>query len=415
MSRVVIVGAGQAGGQAAAFLARNNFPGEILLLGEEPLAPYERPPLSTAVLQGARQPADGIFASAALLCELGVELQLGRPVAALDPGSRTLAFADGGALTYDQLLLTTGARPRALPLPGAGLDGVFLLRRAEDARAIAARLRPGAKLAVIGGGFIGLEVAASARQRGCHVTVVEAAPRILGRSLPAEAAAAMAGLHQDMGVKILTGASIAALEGDASDGNGRLRGIALADGRLLPAEIAVVGIGITPETTLARQAGLAVDDGIITDEFSRSSDPQIFAAGDCARAFLPRYGALLRLESYQNANLQAENVARSILGEASPYDPVPWLWSDHYGWTLQTAGFPALAEEVIQRGGGEDGKRLFFSLQGGKLIGIAGLGKGAAVAKDVRLAQMMMERGLSPDLSALADPGRPLKKLLVVR
>ena len=309
MSRLVIVGAGQAGGQAAAYLARNSFDGEILLLGEESLPPYERPPLSKAVLKGERQPEDGIFVSAEELAGLGVELRLGCEVVALERATQEVVLGGGDRVGYDKLLLTTGGRPRALALPGSGLDGVFLLRHAEDARGLMARLKPGAKIAVIGGGFIGLEVAASARQCGCDVTVIEAAPRILGRALPLEAAEAMAALHRAQGVEILTATAIAAFAGGES-----LEGIQLADGRLVPADVAVVGIGITPETALAEAAGLDVDDGILTDAYGQTSDPQIFAAGDCTRAYLPRYGAQLRLESYQNANLQSENVARSIMG-----------------------------------------------------------------------------------------------------
>ena len=407
MSRVIIVGAGQAGGQAAAYLARNGFDGEIFLLGEEALPPYERPPLSKAVLKGERQPEDGVFVSAEDLAGLGVELRLGCAVAALDRAAGQVLLGGGGdTVSYEKLLLTTGGRPRALPLPGSDLDGVFLLRHAEDARGLAARLQSGVSLAVIGGGFIGLEVAASARQRGCAVTVIEAAPRILGRALPPEAAAAMADLHREQGVEILTDRGIEGFAGET-----RLSGIRLADGGLVPADVAVVGIGITPETALAEAAGLEVDDGILTDEFGQTSDPQIFAAGDCARAYLPRYGARLRLESYQNANLQAENVARSIMGESGAYDPVPWLWSDHYDWTLQTAGFPAAGDRVVVREY-DDGKRLFFALEGSQFKGVAGLGRGASIAKDLRVAQMMLERGLSPDPAVLADPNRPLKKLL---
>lgn len=407
MEHVVIVGAGQAGGRTARALREQGFEGEITLIGDEPLLPYERPPLSKAVLKGESSIDDVMLADEAAYQEHNIIFKASCAAKEIDVSAKKLVLDDGSSLSYDHLVLATGGRAKALPLPGADLDGVFLLRTAADAEALSSVLKPDARIAVVGGGFIGLEVAASAKQKGCEVVVLEGFERILARSLPAEAAADVAKVHGDQGVKIRTNVRITGFRG--SD---RVEAVEFEDDDALEVDAVVVGIGIYPEVVLAEQAGLKVDNGIVTDEHGRASIEGIYAAGDCAAAFIPRYGRNVRLESYQNANLQSANLARTIRGEPRVYDPVPWLWSDQYDWNLQTAGFPNEFDQVVKRGAVADGAVVYFSLKDGELRGVAGLGQGAAIAREVRFSQMMMEKGISPSAESLADPDVALKDLL---
>ncbi len=406
MTHVVIVGAGQAGGRAALSLRRRGFQGEITLVGEEPLPPYERPPLSKGVLTDQATIEKGFLAAEESYAEAEIALRLGARVVALDRAARRVELADGGPLSYDTLVLATGAEPRRLPLPGSDLTGVLLLRSAEDALALKARLSLG-PLVVVGGGFIGLEVAASARSLGCRVTVLEAAERILGRSTPAVMADAIAALHADKGVEIITSARIEGFEG-----GGEVTGVRLGDGRVLPAATVLVGIGILPRTALAEAAGLEVDNGILTDACGRTSDPDVFAIGDCARFHMARYGRQARLESFQHADRHGEALAALLCGEEGTYDPVPWLWSDQFDWTLQTAGFFDEADAFVTRPLDEAGAHLLFALSDGRLCAVAGLGPAMKVGQPVRLTQMMIERGRRPSAEDLADPAKALKKLL---
>ncbi len=407
MEHVVIVGAGQAGGRTARALREQGFEGEITLIGEEPLLPYERPPLSKAVLKGEAGVEDGMLADEDAYLQHNITFKGTCRAEALDAEGRTVGLCDGSSLTYDHLVLTTGGVAKNLPVPGSDLAGVHLLRTAAHASALSEELKEGARIAIVGGGFIGLEVAASARQRGCEVTVLEGFERILARSLPEATAADVASVHAQNGVEIRTNVRIASLRG-----KGRVEAVVFEDASELPVDAVVVGIGIAPDTKLAEAGGLEVDNGIVTDQFGRTSKARIYAAGDCASAFMPRYGRHVRLESYQNANLQPANLARTIRGEERVYDPVPWLWSDQYDWNLQTAGFPNEFDTVVSRGSAGEGAVVYFSLKDGVLKGVAGLGQGAAIARDVRFCQMMMERGISPPADRLADPDVALKDLL---
>ncbi|MEM7429806.1 MAG: FAD-dependent oxidoreductase [Pseudomonadota bacterium] len=407
MEHVVIVGAGQAGGRTARALREQGFEGAITLVGDEPLLPYERPPLSKAVLKGEASIDDVMLADEEAYNTHNITFISDCAAEALDPAAHSLELSDGRALQFDHLVLTTGGRAKALPLPGADLAGIHLLRTAADATSVSGTLKKGARIAIIGGGFIGLEVAASARQCGCEVVVLEGFERILARSLPSEAAADVAAVHAGNGVEILTGAKISGFVGPD-----QVTAVNLDGSAPLPVDAVIVGIGIYPETALAEAAGLDVDNGIVTDEVGRASAPGIYAAGDCAAAFMPRYGRHVRLESYQNANLQAANLARTIRGEPRVYDPVPWLWSDQYDWNLQTAGFPNEFDQIVSRGSRAEGAVVYFSLQNGELRGVTGLGQGTAIARDVRFSQMMMEKGISPAPEQLADTEIALKDLL---
>jgi 3-phenylpropionate/trans-cinnamate dioxygenase ferredoxin reductase subunit len=409
VERVVIIGAGQSGGRAAALLRQEGFGGEIALLGAEAHAPYERPPLSKAVLKGEKPAADCFLYDEPFYAENRIDLRTGARAAAIDTGARTVTLEDGQTLSYGALILATGGVVKTLPLPGAALAGIHVVRTLEDSAALGALLKPGAKVAVIGGGFIGLETAASARQMGCAVTVLEGAPRILGRSAPEAVAAAVARLHEEHGVDIRLNVRIEGFEGDDA---GRVTGVRFQDGSVQPADAVVIGIGISPDTALAEAAGIPCEDGILVDEFGAAQVPGVYACGDCARAQNPRYGEAIRLESWQNADMQARAVARAICEKAEAYAPVPWLWSDQYDWTLQTAGFPHRADTLITRGRFEDENLLFLSLDSGRLMGAAGLGKPTQIAKDVRIAQQMMERGVNPTPEALADEETPLRKVM---
>ncbi len=392
MAAIVIVGAGECGARAALTLREAGHEGPVILLGEEPHLPYERPPLSKTI------PVEPVFtATEAAFAAAGVELRRGARVAEIDRAARCVRLADGGSVDYDRLLLATGARARILP----GLEAAATLRTLDDARAILGRIGPGVRLAVIGGGFIGLELAATARGAGATVTVLEAADRPMARGVPAEIAAVIAARHAAEGVEIVTGARIAAVRAD---------GVDLADGRSLAADLVVAGVGAVPNTGLAAAAGLSVENGIVVDERLATGDPAVFAAGDCC-AF-PWRGRRIRLESWRNAQDQGVHVARAMLGDPAPYARVPWFWSDQYDLGLQIAGLPDPAAPSIRRE--RPGEGLFlFQLDGdGRLASAAGVGGGATAGREIRIAEMLIERGARPDPAALADPGVNLKSLL---
>lgn len=406
MSRTIVVGGGQAGGRCAMTLRTKGYQGDILLLGDEPDPPYRRPPLSKTVLLGENTVEDGYFRPLAEYADHDIEVRLEQSVEEVDTDGRRVRLGGGSSEAFDQLVLATGASPRALPVPGHDLDRVFLLRTAGDARAIKAQLLPERRIVIIGGGFIGLEVAASARRLGCRVIVLEAQDRILSRSVPADAAGAVARVHADQGVEIRTGIRL-----EAFQGNGAVAGVVLSDGEVIEADAVIVGIGITPNTGLADRAGLEVSDGIVTDEFGRASVSGIHAAGDCAACYLPRYRRHVRLESFQNADQQGMNVAATIAGEPAGYDPVPFVWSDQYQHVLQTAGFPGEGDHHVQRGSVDDRNLVMFSFSGGRFVGVTGWGQGRLIAKDIRGAQSLMQKGVHPDPEQLADPDIVIKDL----
>lgn len=407
MSRVVIVGAGQAGGRAALTLRKEGFAGEIVLIGEEGYPPYQRPPLSKAVLLETRTVEQGYLVDPAEYAKRGIDLRLSTTVTGIDPGRQAVSLGADTSLAYDHLVLATGAIPRRIDIHGHDLADIYLLRTARDALSIRKVLEPEKRIAIIGGGFIGLEVAASARQRGCSVTVIEAQDRLLARSLPPLAARVAESLHQDRGVDFLLRAGVKSFEG-----SGAVSGVRLENDKLLSVDAVIVGIGIVPDTDLAARAGLQVDDGIVTDSVCRASSNSIYAIGDCAAPFLPRYQRRVRLESYQNAEMQGATAAGHIAGNQVCYNPVPWLWSQQYDWVMQTAGFVTEGDRMVTRGSGEAGHLMCFSFEGERLLGVAGIGMGAGVARDVRLTQMVMDKDLNPDPEMLADESTPLKAVL---
>jgi 3-phenylpropionate/trans-cinnamate dioxygenase ferredoxin reductase subunit len=402
----VVVGAGQAGGRAALTLREEGFDGPVVLIGAESHAPYERPPLSKAFLTGDRAPEDFTFASAAMLAEAGIEFRAGLAADAIDRSARRVRLSDGSVLAYEKLLLATGRAPRRLPFGDELAGRVHVLRDLADAERLRSALAPGSRLAVVGGGFIGLEVAASATALGVRVTVIEVAPQLLSRAVPASLAAHLLARHVDAGVTMLIGRHLRSLE-PMPDGIALL----LEDGTPIEADLALVGIGAEPRVALAEQAGLAVDRGIIVDASLATSDPHIFAAGDVCAFPDPEGPGLLRLEAWQNADCQGAQAARNMLGADETYRPLPWFWSDQYELTLQIAGFPDLAARTVERNLGTQGRILFHLGAEGRILGVSGVGT-AALGRELRLGQMMVERHLTLDPAVLADPGTRLKTLV---
>jgi 3-phenylpropionate/trans-cinnamate dioxygenase ferredoxin reductase component len=355
---VVIAGAGHAGGAAAAMLRQLGWPGAITLIGEEPVLPYQRPPLSKAWLKGEAAGEDLALRPATFYADASIDLRTNTCVVRVDRAAHTVALSDGGSLHYDVLILALGARARRLPLPGVDLSGVLELRTVADADRLKAILRPGARLAVIGGGYIGLEAAASARALGAEATIIEREDRVLARVACPTLSDFFHNAHRAHGVAIEVGAQVAALEG----AGGHVTGVRLGDGRLIPCDAALVGVGAVANDELARQAGLSCDNGIAVDLAARTDDPDIFAIGDCTRRPLHHYERMWRLESVPNALEQAKQAASTICGKPPPTPEVPWFWSDQYDLRLQIAGLPFDASEIVVRGDVNAGKFALFHL-----------------------------------------------------
>jgi 3-phenylpropionate/trans-cinnamate dioxygenase ferredoxin reductase subunit len=346
LSRIVIVGAGQAATQAATSLRAGGYHGQLVMLGNEGLPPYQRPPLSKAYLAGTMGLDRVILKPVEVWAEDKIEMHLDAHVTWLDRQTKSVTTRDGHTFPYDRLILATGSRVRALPCLGAEVAGVHYLRSIRDADALGRELQAGKRLVVIGGGYIGLEVAAIARKAGLEVTILEAAPRVLARVAPPVISLFFENLHRDAGVTILTNVKVTALEGEK-----HVTGVALADGRTIATDLVLVGIGIIPNAELAREAGLIAEDGIETDLDARTSDPDIFAIGDCASRPLVHYGRRRgRLESVHNALEQAKLASAAILGQPRPVEEAPWFWSDQYDIKLQIAGLSNGATQFVVRG-----------------------------------------------------------------
>jgi 3-phenylpropionate/trans-cinnamate dioxygenase ferredoxin reductase subunit len=353
--RVVIVGAGHAGGSAAAQLRQWGWTGAITLIGEEPLPPYQRPPLSKAWLKGEATAEDLALRPDSFYVENAIGLRLNTRVSRILPPVRQVVLEGGETLAYDQLILATGARARKLPLPGAELDGVLELRTAADAETLKHRLGPGKRLAIIGGGYIGLEAAASARALGADVFVIERETRLLARVACAALSEFFLDYHRGQGVTFVLGAEMEAIEGR----DGHVAAIRFSNGDPIACDAVLVGIGAIPNDDLAREAGLDCADGIRVDSAARTSDPNIWAIGDCTRRPLPLYGAIARLESVPSALEQAKQAAADIIGRPPPPAETPWFWSDQYDLKLQIAGLPIDVAETVIRG---ETKRASFAV-----------------------------------------------------
>ena len=363
VQRAVVVGASHAGAQLAAGLRKGGWTGEIQLLGDEGVLPYQRPPLSKAYLAGKNSIDELAIRSAEFYAKKEIQLVDVR-VDAIDPSARRLSLNTGESLSYDKLALCTGARPRRLRVPGAELPGVFYLRTAADVELIREAAKPGHRAVIVGGGYIGLETAASLRALGLEVIVLEAAERVLERVTAPEVSEFFVRIHRDEGVEVRTSALVEALAGE-----NEVREVVLASGESIRADLVIVGVGVEPNTELAEAAGLVVDDGVLIDSQARTSDPDMVAAGDCTSHDMARYGRRIRLESVQSAGEQAKVAAATMCGESKEIAALPWFWSDQYDLKLQIAGLNTGYDEVVFNGDpGQDRDFTCYYLRRGELI-----------------------------------------------
>jgi 3-phenylpropionate/trans-cinnamate dioxygenase ferredoxin reductase component len=404
-SRVVVVGAGHAGSEVVSALRQGGFAGRITLLGDEASLPYARPPLSKAYLSGTISGDDLLLRAPKVYAGHDITVRTGIAVESIQRAERTVKLADGEAVPYDSLVLATGGRPRRLPHPELrDVDNVFYLRTITDVDALRPRFTPGARLVIIGGGYIGLEVAAVARKNGLDVTVLEAAERVLARVTAPAMSTFFERIHAEEGVRVRT--SVHA-QGFSID-NGDVDGVVLGGGEVVPADAVLVGIGLIPNTALAEAAGLTVDDGIVVDELLRTSDSQIYAIGDVARYPCSEHDGLRRLESVPNAAEQARVVAQALLGHDRPYRSVPWFWSDQFDVKLQVVGLSAGHDTIVVRGNPLEGRSIsVFYLKNGQLRAAEVVSNPKEFVAAKKLVTSRVE--VAPDL--LADPTVALKDL----
>lgn len=402
MKQIVVIGAGQAGASLVAKLRKDGFDGEITLIGAEPVIPYQRPPLSKAYLLGDMALERLFLRPEHFYADQNITLKLGQNVSTIDPVAKTVTLGDGEVIVYDQLALTTGSDPRRLPaVIGGDLAGVHVVRGLADVDAMAPAVVQGARALIVGGGYIGLEAAAVAAKKGVQVTLVEMSERILQRVAAPETSDYFRALHTGHGVTIREGIGLDRLTGQ----DGRVTGAVLSDGSELAVDFVVVGVGITPATTLAEAAGLTLNNGIEVDEMGRTSDANIWAAGDCA-AFVFN-GSRIRLESVPNAIDQSECVAANMLGAGTPYLAKPWFWSDQYDVKLQIAGLNAGYDRIITRQG--DGQTTsFWYYRGDTLLAVDAMNDPRAYM----IGKRLIEAGKSPDPAVVADLSSDLKALL---
>jgi NADPH-dependent 2,4-dienoyl-CoA reductase/sulfur reductase-like enzyme len=394
----IIIGAGQAGGRAAEAMRKAGFQGRVILIGEEPEPPYERPPLSKAVLTGDKAPVSTRLLAPEFYADNNIELITGTRAEAIDAQRHTVTLADGKTINYSKLLLATGGRVRELPSARIGTPGVFYLRTIADSLALGAALREAKRLVVIGGGFLGLEVAASAKKLGVEVAVLELAPHCLDRAMAPGIARFVADIHRRKGVELHLGAAATGIEGTT---------VTLADGARIAADLVLVSIGIIPNSELAQAAGAKVENGIVVDEFGRTSLEDIYAVGDVANHPNPLLGRRLRLESWQNAQNQAIATARGMCGAPAPYAEVPWFWSDQFEFNIQMVGAPLTTDEVVVRGDPAGPRFMCFNRAGGGVVGATAFNMGG----EIRFARKFVELKAAIDPAALADPSKKLKDI----
>jgi 3-phenylpropionate/trans-cinnamate dioxygenase ferredoxin reductase component len=400
---IVIVGAGQAGGETASELRKQGFGGRIVLVGEEPQVPYRRPPLSKAFLNGSATEESLYLKPASEWEKTKIEFIGGVRAERIDREQQTLHLADGRSLRYDKLVLATGGRARVLNTPGADKPNVFAVRSIADVEALRPHCQAGRRVIIVGGGFIGLEVAAVLTKLGLHVTVLEGLPRVLARVTVPEVSAFFERVHREAGVDLRTNVQITAFEGGAA-----VEAVVLGDGSRLPADLVIAGIGQLPNVELAQAAGLTVDNGIVVDEYARTSDPHIYSAGDCANHPNAFFDCRLRLESVQNAMEHGRTVASNLLGKAQIYNVVPWFWSDQYDLKLQMVGLSKGFDRMVVRGDFKGRAFAAFYLKNGRVLAADTVGR----PQDFMMAKKLVATHAQVDADRLGDEAVPLKELL---
>lgn len=400
---VVIIGAGHAAGQAVASLRQEGFEGTIVVVGEESVVPYQRPPLSKKFLAGEIGIDRVLFKPVDFYAKAEAEMILDTRVETVDTAARKVVLEGGRTLDYGKLIFTTGGRVRKLACPGAELPGVNYLRSIADVEAIRAHFKPGARLVIVGGGYIGLEVAAVAVKHDIDVTVLEMAPTVLGRVTCREVAEFFQRVHREEGVKILTDTALAGIEG--AD---HVTGVKTGTGEIIPADFVIAGIGILPNVELAQEAGITCNNGIVVDELCRTSDENVYAAGDCTFHPNPIYDVELRLESVHNALEQAKTAAAHICGKDKPYGQVPWFWSDQYDLKLQIAGLSQGYDDVVIRGDITGRSFAAFYMKDGRMIAVDAVNR----APEFMMSKMMLQKGQSAPAEKLADESIEMKDML---
>jgi 3-phenylpropionate/trans-cinnamate dioxygenase ferredoxin reductase subunit len=400
----VIVGASHAGTQLSLSLRQGGWEGRILLLGDEPVKPYQRPPLSKAILSGEKSVEQIPIRPAAVIENAGIEMRLGNRVDSIDRDQKLLHLSDGEVLGYDKLALTLGAYPSRVPLTGSDKAGVHYLRKLADVDQIRPFIGRGKSAVIVGGGYIGLEAGAILRQTGMSVTVLEALPRVLQRVTAPVVSDFYQRLHREEGLEIVTGALVTSIEGE-----NQVEKVHCADGSQHNADLVIIAVGVLPHTRLAAEAGLDVEDGILVDEFAHTSDPDILAAGDCTRHFNPIYQRRVRLESVQNAMDQAKTAASTLNGNPQPYHALPWFWSDQYDVKLQIAGLSQGYDNIVQRGDPENGRSfsVFYFLDD-RLLAVDAINRPG----EFMMGKKLILAEAAVDKSKLADESIPAKDLL---
>lgn len=399
---IVIIGGGMAAARACINLRANDYEGSITLVSEENLLPYDRPPLSKASIvdEAAHEPV--LLLDDSIVASLKVDVRLGKAVIAIDRNKKTIALDDGNKIPYSKLLIATGAKPRKLNCPGG--DFALTLRDHKHTVFLREKFQRGKKIVVIGGGFIGLELASSASKLGCTVSLIEAQPRILMRGVPEPIAKIVHDAHIAAGVTMIIGTGISHLTENA---------VHLTDGRVIEADTIIAGIGASPETKLAADAGLTIENGIACNAKMQTSDPDIYAAGDCASFPHEQMGGKrIRLEAWRSAQEQAATAAANMLGGNKAHTNVPWFWSDQYDLSLQIAGSAELGPNTITRAPTEGALVLFHMADDGAIKGVSGIGLGNAIGRDVKIAEMLIAKNAKPSPDILCDPMQPLKALL---
>ncbi|MBN9466617.1 FAD-dependent oxidoreductase [Brevundimonas sp.] len=399
MTKVLIIGAGHAGGSVAAFLRQYGHEGPIVLTGEEDAPPYQRPPLSKAWLKGEADLEALLLRPLSFYAEQNIDFRPSTVAVSVDAEAKTVAFHDGSSETYDLLVLATGSTARKLPVPGGDHPELLELRTLKDAERLKAVLGPGRRLAVVGGGYVGLEAAASARALGAEAVVIERAPRVLARVASETLSTFFTAQHRARGVEIVTGAEVTAVAKD---------GVTLADGSVVRADAVLIGVGAMASDGLARSAGLRCDDGVVVDDQARTSDPAVFAVGDMTRRPIPVHGGLHhRLESVPNALEQAKQAAAAIVGRPGPAPEVPWFWSDQYEFKLQIAGLPFDADRQVVRGDPTTGGFAVFHLNGDRIVCVEAVN----AAPEFMAGKQLIGKGTPVDATRLADRTVSMKAL----